>query len=333
MFTTTWTAPSNIAFIKYWGKKGPQLPANPSLSMSLQECVTKTQLEVTEHDEFTVEVLFNEKPSEVLTKKLFDYIKSIPDLDISKKKFKITTSNTFPHGTGIASSASGMAALALCLAEYHKSLSASEFDIEFFKEASSWARLGSGSACRSVFGGFNTWGECGESDRSDLFATPLSVHPSFKKLKDSILVIDDQEKKVSSTAGHGEMKNHLFSAARFESAKKHFSRMVSALKSGDMEEVGTLLEKEALELHGMMMTSPHPYILLKPNTLAAIELVQDFRIQTKIPLFFTLDAGPNLHLIYLDTHTSKVETFIQHELLPLAKKVIHDVCGEGPRKC
>jgi len=333
MFTTTWTAPSNIAFIKYWGKKGPQLPANPSLSMSLKECHTKTQLEVLESDNFSLEVLFNEKPHEALTEKLFHYITSLPNLNVSNRKFKITTTNSFPHGAGIASSASGMAALALCLMEYHTSPKAEEFDTDFFRKASDWARLGSGSACRSVFGGFNTWGECGEAERSDLFATPLNVHPMFKKLKDSILIVDDQEKKVSSTAGHGEMKNHFFSSARFESAKNHFDRMVSALKSGDIDEVGALLEKEALELHAMMMTSPHPYILIKPNTLSSIELVQDFRYQTKIPLFFTLDAGPNLHLIYPDVHSSKVETFIQHELMPLAKKVIHDQCGEGPGKC
>ena len=96
--------------------------------------------------------------------------------------------------------------------------------------------------------------------------------------------------------------------------------------------MGNILESEALSLHAMMMTSPNPYILIKPKTLVAMEMIRIFREETKLPLYFTLDAGPNLHLIYPSTHLNKIQTFIQHELSPLALKVIEDERGEGPRK-
>ena len=105
------------------------------------------------------------------------------------------------------------------------------------------------------------------------------------------------------------------------------------MKVGDMERVGTILENEALSLHAMMMTSPESYTLLQPNSLLVMEMVRAFRSETKIPLYFTLDAGPNLHLIYPDSHKNKIQTFISNELSSFAVKIIDDGRGEGPKKC
>lgn len=326
-FETTWTSPSNIAFIKYWGKKGHQLPANPSLSMTLNECTSTTKVFFAPSDSLEVELFLEGIKEDKFSLKIKNYLLSLSDFPwLSRHSLRIETQNTFPHGTGIASSASGLSAFALCLTEYLFHLAPEKGD--FFQTASYFSRLASGSACRSVYGGFTTWGK-----ESDEYATPFEVHGDMKELKDTILVIDESEKKVSSTTGHGRMADHFFAKARFDQARNHFGLMTSALQGGDFELMGEILESEALSLHGMMMTSPTPYILLKPNSLVAMEMIRAFRQETKLPLYFTLDAGPNLHLIYPHDLSHKIQTFIHHELSPLSLKVIEDERGEGPRKC
>lgn len=334
-FTTSWSAPSNIAFVKYWGKKGHQLPTNPSLSMTLKECVTKTKVNFIPNENLEVSLKLDGKDQDKFAAKIKTYLESLyDDLPwVKNLKVEIETSNTFPHGAGIASSASGMAAFVLGLTDFSHHLLGINHDETFYKRASFLSRLASGSACRSLYGGFASWGESELTDSTDKYATQFEVHPDLAHLQDSILVIDAEEKSVSSRAGHGQMGLHPYAEARYIDAKKNYSRMLSALKSGDMEEVGVVLEHEALSLHAMMLTSPDSYTLLKPNTLKAIEIIRDFRKETKLPLYFTLDAGPNLHLIYPDVFKNKIQTFIHHELAPISAKVIHDQIGEGPSKC
>jgi diphosphomevalonate decarboxylase len=322
----SWRSPSNIALVKYWGKKGHQLPANPSLSMTLKECVTETSVAYTPAAKLDVVVNFEGKSNEKFAAKIMKFLTNLEgELPwIKNIALEITTKNTFPHGTGIASSASGMSALALCLTDYM----GPGRDKDFMKRASFLARLASGSACRSVYGGFTTWG-----DESDYYASSLEVHPELSQLHDTIVIVSSEEKSVSSTAGHDRMTEHAFKEARYTQAKNNFSRMKAALKAGDIHEVGKLTESEAFSLHAMMMTAPESFTLLKPQTLSAIELVRDFRRESGLPLYFTLDAGPNLHLIYPDEAGNKIETFIEHELGPLSQKIIKDQRGEGPVPC
>lgn len=322
----SWRSPSNIALVKYWGKKGHQLPANPSLSLTLKECYTETKVSFSPADKTSVVVNFEGKSNEKFAAKIMKFLSSIrTELPwIENLALNIETSNTFPHGTGIASSASGMSALALCLTEYMQG----NRDGDFFRNASYLSRLASGSACRSIYGGFASWG-----DESDYFATPFEVHKDLSQLYDSVIVVSGAEKSVSSTEGHGRMGEHAFAAARFEQAKSNFKRMKAALVAGDMMEVGSLMENEALSLHAMMMTAPDSFTLLKPQSLMAMDLVRDFRRESGLPLFFTLDAGPNLHLIYPDVGVNKIRTFIETELRPISEKIIHDSRGEGPVSC
>ncbi len=333
-FEVAWRSPANIAFVKYWGKKGYQIPANPSLSMTLKECFTETKVHFKKSDELSVSLILEGKSEEKFAAKIGSYLGSLNELPWLKYvAVEISTRNTFPHGTGIASSASGLSAFALCLTDYLYFLSGEDKNDLFMKRASYLARLASGSACRSLFGGFTVWGESDVVESNDMFATPIEVHPEFHHLKDSVLVVSGKEKSVSSTTGHGRMSEHPFAEARFSQAKMNFKRMVGALKSGDFDEMGRILENEALSLHAMMMTSPESYTLLKPGTLEAIEMIRDFRRETKLPLYFTLDAGPNLHLIYPEKDLNKIKTFITHELSPLGEKIIEDESGEGPIKC
>ncbi len=327
-FETSWRSPSNIAFVKYWGKKGHQLPANPSLSMTLKNCFTETRLSFsvgTSHP--GVELFLNGLRQEKFAAKIEAYLRSLESLSwLAKVHVRIDTHNTFPHGTGIASSASGLSAFALGLTDYLFHLSGVKVD--FFRTASYLSRLASGSASRSVYGGFVSWG-----DESDFYASSIPVHPELAHLRDSVLVVSGDEKTVSSTAGHGRMSEHPYASARFAQARTNYHRTRAALTAGDLSEVGAVLESEALSLHAMMLTAPSAFTLLKPKTLAAIDMIWAFRRETQLPLYFTLDAGPNLHLIYPESSQHKIRTFISHELAPLAESVIDDECGEGPVKC
>lgn len=333
-FESRWRSPANIAFVKYWGKKGHQIPANPSLSMTMSECYTETKTTFTP-GHFDVEVLFQGKKEDKFALKINSYLSSlITEIPcINGLQFKIETMNTFPHGAGIASSASGLSALALCLSDYLYSQIEEKNHSNFYQVASNLSRLASGSACRSIYGGFVSWGKSELTSSADEFATPFEVHSSLSHLRDTVLVINENEKTVSSRAGHDRMKEHPFAEARFEQAKKNYSVMLAALKSGDITTVGELLESEALTLHAMMMTSPDSYTLLRPHSLSAIELVRDFRKQTGIPVYFTLDAGPNLHLIYPESYKDKVSVFVSHELRPICSSIIDDECGKGPVRC
>ncbi|MFL5786138.1 MAG: diphosphomevalonate decarboxylase [Bacteriovoracaceae bacterium] len=322
----SWRSPSNIALVKYWGKKGHQLPANPSLSMTLKECFTETTVKFEPAGKLEVTVNFEGKSNEKFADKIRAYLQSLKnDLPwIEGLTVTVDTKNTFPHGTGIASSASGLSAFALCLTDYMQPT----MDELFMKRASSLARLASGSACRSVYGGFTTWG-----DVSDEYASLIEVHKELTHLHDTIVVVSGKEKSVSSTAGHGRMTEHAFREARYQQARDNFRGMKEALTAGDMAEVGRITENEALSLHAMMMTAPESFTLLRPQSLSAMEIIRDFRKQSGLPVYFTLDAGPNLHLIYPEEGAHKIETFIEHELSPLSEKIIKDQRGEGPVPC
>lgn len=332
---SAWRSPSNIAFVKYWGKKGYQIPANPSLSMTLNACYTETKTFFEPAEQLKVELTLSGKSEEKFAQKIHTYLEALSsELPwLNKIALKIETQNTFPHGAGIASSASGLSALGLCLTDYIHHMRGAGQDALFFQRASYLSRLASGSACRSIYGGFTTWGKSHLPATSDEYATPFEVHSELRDLQDTVLVISDKEKNVSSRAGHERMKEHAYAEARFVEAHRNFNATVSAMKTGDFERVGLILENEALQLHAMMMTSPASFTLLRPNTLAAIEMIRDFRLQTQLPLYFTLDAGPNLHLIYPEASKNKIKAFIDTELKAFSMEIIFDQRGEGPLSC
>lgn len=329
-FKSAWRSPSNIAFVKYWGKKGHQLPANPSFSMTLDRCYTSTKIQFEKSDDLEVELLFDGKVNGIFSEKVKKFLSSLGEelSFIENTKFSISTENTFPHGTGIASSASGLSAIALCLTDFLFEAKGKRKGDDFFEVASFISRLASGSACRSVYGGYTSWG-----DVSDEFASEVVVHPSFQTLHDDVLVICSEEKKVSSRAGHERMKEHPFAEARFTQAKNNFETLKSVMQNGDIIELGRILEEEALTLHAMMMTSPEGFTLFKPMSIAAMEKIREFRNDTNLPLYFTLDAGPNLHLIYPPSDAKKIQPFIQEVLKPLGETLIEDQTGKGPIRC
>ena len=333
-----WMAPSNIAFVKYWGKLAHQIPANPSLSLTLNRSYSETHLICSPSESLEVSFKFEGKENEKFALKVKSFLESLSkDWNwIQTLRFDITSSNTFPHSAGIASSASGMAAFSLCLLDIiYKSLDL-EKDNLFYIRASHLARLASGSACRSLYGGFVEWGQDSiNSSLSDTHATAMNdkIHPEFRHLQDAILIIESAEKAVSSREGHGRMEEHPFAQARFVQARRHFNELLKGLEAGDWKCVGPILEKEALTLHAMMMTSKEPYILIKPQTLELMDLIRRFREESQLPVYFTLDAGPNLHVIYPESIKEKVRTFLENEARRLCESIIFDEEGTGPKSC
>jgi diphosphomevalonate decarboxylase len=337
--TVAWESPSNIALIKYWGKTGRQYPCNPSVSMTLKNAVSRTQLSFSERKEDWLNFEFEGRQAPDFTNRIKKFIEELSrELPfLSEFSYHITSENTFPHSAGIASSASAMSALALCICSMEEMLTGVKIEeAEFLQKASYFARLGSGSASRSVHDSYATWGtSTAFSKASDDYASPFSkyIHPVFKDYQDFILFINSEKKKVSSSVGHGLMKNHPFASARYDQANANFERMLGILRSGDLESFIEVLENEALSLHGLMMNSTPSFTLLKPNTLQAIDLIRDFRNTTKIPVGFTLDAGPNIHLMFPKKEVVKVDEFVNEQLKGLLEegKYLKDETGLGPK--
>jgi diphosphomevalonate decarboxylase len=336
---TSWQSPSNIAIVKYWGKFEPQLPANASLSFTLSACNTQTRMTAlpsSNGGSFIVHMDGVEQTG--FAPKIQGFFKRIQHLLpwLYDYHFQIDTHNTFPHSSGIASSASGMSALALCLVDFHMQLGHPLTATERLLLASELARLGSGSAARSVYGGAVVWGKHPDIPGSaDEVAIPVNevLHPVFQNYQDVVLLVEKGKKATSSTAGHGLMINHPYAQTRFQQANQRLSELMVILKSGDLERFGALSEAEALTLHAMMMTSTPNFVLMKPNTLAILELIREFRAQTGIQAAFTLDAGANVHLLFPEADKQKVLEFVDSSLVAYCHEghYICDQMGNGPQ--
>jgi diphosphomevalonate decarboxylase len=334
-----WKCPSNIALVKYWGKRDFQKPMNPSLSFVLQNAFTETSVELHKDGDQKVEFYFEGAASsfgERIEKYLNHVSVRLPW--VNKYHFRIHSSNSFPHSAGIASSASSFGALALCLTELDFAISGKETNCpEFWQKASELARMGSGSACRSVYPGFVLWGQTRLFEScSDEYAIPLSegVHPIFYGLRDAILMVDSGTKEVSSSVGHRSMDEHFYQRSRIAQAHENINELYLALLTGDLEKFVAVVENEALSLHAMMMTSNPSFLLLKPNSLELISRIRRFREMTQIPVCFTIDAGPNIHLLYFQENELDVKAFIERELLVFCENGtwIDDGIGNGPER-
>ncbi|MBP1839239.1 diphosphomevalonate/mevalonate 3,5-bisphosphate decarboxylase family protein [Formosa algae] len=318
----SWESPSNIALVKYWGKKKHQIPENPSISFTLNHCKTTTVLSYAKNEDpsaFNFEVYLDGEHKPDFQPKIKTFFERVEIyLPFLKQfQFKIETSNSFPHSSGIASSASGMSALALCLMSLEKELQPEMTTAFFNKKASFLSRLGSGSACRSVEGDIIVWGENTTVEASsDLFGVkyPHAVHDNFKNYQDTILLVDKGEKQVSSTVGHNLMHGHPFATQRFAQAHDNLANLKPILASGNLDDFISLIESEALTLHAMMMTSMPYFILMKPNTLEVINKIWAFRKDTGLHIGFTLDAGANVHVLYPKAEANAILDFIKNEL-------------------
>lgn len=338
----TWESPSNIALVKYWGKKESQIPANPSISFTLNSCRTTTTLHFQKREKsegFDFELFYEGEKKSSFRPKIQTFFERIEKYMpfLREYSFKIETSNTFPHSSGIASSASGMSALALCLMSLEKQLQPEMAEEFVTRKASFLARLGSGSACRSIEGGLVAWGKHSEiPESSDLYGSkfPFPVHENFRNYQDSILLVDKGEKQVSSTLGHNLMNGHPFAEKRFQQAHENLRLVKEIFERGDLSKFIKIVENEALTLHALMMTSQPYFLLMKPNTLEIINKIFAFRERTGLHLCFTLDAGANVHLLYPEKEKNDTLKFIKSELLQYCQNggFIVDEVGAGAKQ-
>lgn len=340
----TWRSPSNLAIIKYWGKYGTQLPRNPSLSLTLAASCTDTMLEYALAEntsgQIDLEFFFHQEENEAFRTKTLAFLESLTPIFPFLKQLKLTvhTGNSFPHSAGIASSASGMSALALCLCSLEDALFGTlQEPNDFDRKASYISRLGSGSACRSIFGHAAVWGETSAvKGSSNEFAVPVGamLHDQFKDFHDDILIVSSKEKSVSSSAGHALMDGNPYSEPRYAQARTRLNTLLDAMKAGDLETFGKIAEDEALTLHALMMCSNPSYMLMQPGSISIIEKVRQYRADTGNPVYFSLDAGPNIHLLYPGDIVHEVRAFIDEQLLEHCENgyVQQDWVGEGPEE-
>lgn len=339
LWTSKWRCPSNIALVKYWGKRDFQKPINQSLSFVLQNSFTEMSVELFKEGDQKVAYYF-EGVTHPFGERIERYLNelSLRMEWIENYHFRIHSRNSFPHSAGIASSASSFGALALCIAELHFAISGKEPDSSgIWSKASELARLGSGSACRSIYSGFSIWGKSQLFEAcSDEYAIPLyeGINPMFYSLRDAILIVDSGVKEVSSTVGHQLMNEHIYQASRITQANQNLNELYLALLTGNKETFMEVVESEALSLQALMMTSRPSYMLLKPNTLELISRIRRFREKTYIPVCFTMDAGPNVHLLYFIKNEVEVKVFIETELLAFCenRRWIDDCIGNGPER-
>ncbi len=340
-FRSGWRCPSNIAIVKYWGKKPIQIPANPSLSFTLRESYTETVITISREEEKdpAVDYLFEGSRHETFETRIRGYLAEITPYFpfLLNANIRIESRNTFPHSSGIASSASGMGALALGICSIEQQILGRARDEDFYRKASYMARLGSGSAARSVYGGWVSWGRMeGVPGSSDEFASPMpeEAGKTFTSLCDAILIISPDKKPVSSSRGHALMNDHPYADARFRQARENIEELRRAIAGNDVDTFVRIAENEALALHGLMMSSDPGFMLLKPATLEVLSRIQQFRQEKGILAAYTLDAGPNVHLIYPETRRKEVLPFVRDELLPWCHngQWIDDRMGEGPEE-
>lgn len=341
-YTANWSAPSNIALVKYWGKEDPQIPKNPSVSFTLDKCRTHTKVDFQKQthalQEIDFDILFDGTSKPEFKPKVQSFLSRIIQYVPYLRHYRlhIDTANTFPHSSGIASSASALAALAACIMDLETQLDPTQSTDYRLQKTSFLARLGSGSAARSVQGPVVGWGQHPKTPHSsDLYGFEIQHTDSvFHSFCDTILLVDKGQKAVSSSLGHSLMQGHPFASARFDQARDHYGQLIDILTHGDLENFVKLVEKEALCLHAMMLTSDPQFILMQPHTLQIIHLVWEYRKDTGNQVSFTLDAGANVHLLYPNNICQSVQSFIESELSPLCQNgaFIHDRVGMGLKK-
>jgi diphosphomevalonate decarboxylase len=317
--------PANIAFVKYWGARDLEraIPVNASISMTLSRCVSRS----------TVEALADGAPDEVwlaaddgslslagesFSRRVHAHLETLRQQLGSHAGFRVGTRNSFPAAAGLASSASGFAALALAVAR----ALGREPDRP---ELSRLARLsGSGSAARSVFGGYVEWPE--EGSDGDGPAVPLAPSEHWD-LRDVIAIVETGAKEVSSLEGHRRAPSSPYFDRRLALLPARLDTVRRAIAACDLATLGPVLEEEAIDLHLIAMSSRPPVFYWNPGSVAVLGAVRDLR-RDGIAAFSTMDAGANVHVICEAADEPRVAAALAG--VPGVESVISDGVGPGP---
>ncbi len=297
----TANAGSNIAFVKYWGvgrdRREGRLPLNPSVSMTLDAARTTTTVEfLPELDADVCTINRRPPPPEGIARvrRVLDRVRQLTGL---KSFARVVSVNHFPTSAGVASSASGFAALALAAAR------AAGLPVNP-KTLVPLAILGSGSACRSLYGGYVLWSPP-RTGRHESRVRQLSSENEWR-LVDLVVISSRAHKTVPSEQGHLLARTSPLLKARLASLERITRRVRKAIQERDLPALGEVLESDALSMHAVMMTSRPPLLYWEPSTVAVLKAVRDFRARKGLPCYFTIDAGPNVHVITVPEHADTV---------------------------
>lgn len=315
---TTVKASSDLALIKYWGKKDDilRLPENGSVSMVLEELSTITTVEFS--SEFQKDEIQIQGESDIgEVERVINHLDRIRQLIGSSLRARVVSQNSFPKGTGLSSSGSGFAALTLA-ATKALDLNLSE------KQLSILARQGSGTACRCVCGGFVEWmdGETSDTSYSETF-----YQASHWELKDIIVVVDEGKKKISSTQGHESARSSIFYSTRLAKIDEKIAELKKVIGDKNFSKFGELIEGEALEFHSILLTSNPPLLAWYPGTIEVMLAVQQMRNEG-IEAYFSINTGFNVHVISLPDNMDEVRKRL--DKLSLVKKTMVSGVGNGP---
>jgi diphosphomevalonate decarboxylase len=326
----TAVAPANIAFVKYWGATDLEraLPANPSISMTLSRCVSRTTVEfdpAAGDDEVLLRVRDGEPPvdpGDSFKRRVLAHLEALRHrfgLPAGAGRFRVETANTFPAAAGIASSASGFAALATATAA---ALGRSPDP----RELSCLARLsGSGSATRSAIGGYVEWPAPG-SDPEDPPAVQLAPATHWD-LRDLVAVVRAAPKDVPSLAGHRLAPTSAHFERRQQELPRRLAEVRAAIAERDLARLGTTVEEEAIELHVIAMTSRPPIHYWSPATIAVLAAVRELR-EEGVQAWSTMDAGANVHVI--TDVANEVAVAGRLRQVEGVEDLILDKVGDGP---
>lgn len=316
MKTATAIAHPNIALVKYWGKRhvGLNLPAVPSVSLTLDSFRTRTQVvwgveeDAVHHD--------GQPAPEAFKKRVTDFLDRI---DPERPPVMVLTENNFPSGAGLASSASGFAALAVAATR-----AAGRTDDR--TALSVLARQGSGSACRSLFGGFVEWKMGSRPDGRDSHGVPIAQR-SYWDVAMVVAVVTDAAKEVGSTAGmESSRKSSPFYKAWIDSAGADVDAAKDAIYDRDLEALGRIMEHSTLKMHGCMMAGSPSLLYWMPSTVAVLQEVRDLR-KAGIGAWATMDAGPQVKVLCRQHDAERVKA----ALVPHARSVHILKPGPGAR--
>ncbi|MFX0124940.1 MAG: diphosphomevalonate decarboxylase [Candidatus Hodarchaeota archaeon] len=302
-------ANSNIALVKYWGKRNDELilPYNSSISMTLDKLYTITTVEFSEkYDNF--QVIINDKvATDDEYYRIVNHLKLIRQQVNISSFAKVISSSNFPKKAGLASSASGFAALTLAGSEA-LGLTLNN------KELSILARRGSGSAARSILGGFVKWMKGSASDGSDSFAVPLVGKNHWPEISMIVTVVSSKEKKISSRAGMKQtVKTSPLYKAWLDTIADDLKTVEQAIRDKDFTELGPTIEKNALKMHATMHTTTPPILYWQAESLNLMKEVIALREEDNIECYFTMDAGPQVKILCLKKD------------IPLIKKRISEI--------
>ena len=316
----TATASANIAFVKYWGDSDPalHLPANPSISMNLDGLNTVTTVAFLDRlgaDELVVNDARTEPTALQRVSAHLDRIRALAGVGT---RARVVSRSNFPTGAGLASSAAAFAALTLAATDaLGLALSASAL--------SALARLGSGSACRSIPAGFVEWAT-GEGHATS-FALSIAP-PAHWSLCDCIAIVSTAHKVVGSTEGHARAPSSPLHHARVQGAAGRVAGCRAAVLSRDLPALGQAMEADAVMMHAIAMTSCPPIFYWTPATLRVMRAVVAWRDEG-LPVYYTIDAGPNVHCLTEQRHAAEVARRLK--ALPGVQQVRTAGPGEGAR--